>query len=84
LAIERTAAPERALTRLDRLAAGPGGHAWLVDRGEILAALGRAAEARDALDSATAGLTSLPEDRRDLPPNRLLLNRIHTLMRTLP
>jgi len=59
---------DAALIRIDRLAAAsPRPESWLIRRGEVLEAGGRAGEAAAAYRGALAAMAELPPGRRDSP-----------------
>ena len=64
----RRANYDGALARVDAVAArSPRKESWLVRRGEILLQAGRAAEAKQAYQSALTALDTLPPTRRNVP-----------------
>lgn len=74
-----------ALARVDKVAErSPRKETWLARRGEILVQAGRAAEARQAYESALAALQSLPPTRRNVPAMLELAKRIQRQIDTLP
>ncbi len=73
----RSGAIDAALERLDRIvAASQAKDRWLARRGDLLAAAGRAGEARSAYAAALAAIAGLPEDRRGNPETQALAQRL--------
>ena len=70
------------LTRLERLAKSTGQARWLVERGDLLAELGRTDEARAAYQAAATSMATLPPARRTVAANTALLIRIESALAT--
>lgn len=69
------------LARVERWLARPGRkEAWLLRRAEILARLGRGADARSSAGEALAALRSLPASRRDAEAVREMERRARALL----